>query len=95
MKFTLWIETDAGLELELIAECDYTSGQKEILYPNDSAQPGCPAELELCSLTLADPKYPLVQQDVTLKYQDNVTQDMLWDAFERVRPDPDDYQERD
>jgi len=50
-SFTGNIYTDDGEETVEV-DFDYDSGQKLIMYPNDSAQEGIPASVELTSVTL-------------------------------------------
>jgi len=45
------LATSLGDLDNVILEFRYIPGEKEILYPNDSAYPGSPPEIELISLT--------------------------------------------
>ena len=47
MKFQTWLHNDE--DTEVTVEFDLSPEQKQILYPNDDAQPGFPAEIEIYS----------------------------------------------
>jgi len=46
--------TEIGDGQEILVTFDYTPAEKPILYPNDKADPGCDAEIDITSITIPD-----------------------------------------
>ncbi len=47
-------ETTIGDELTVLVSYDLDKGQRQILYPNDSAQPGIEAEITITAVNVGD-----------------------------------------
>jgi hypothetical protein len=50
VKFKHWI----GENTEVVVCCDYDPPQKQILYPNEKAQPGYEAKIEVTEVFIGD-----------------------------------------
>ena len=74
----MYIDSYIGEDTAVKVYFDYTPPEPEVLYPNDKAQPGYPAEIDITSVTIAGDDNILedLTETVTMRFEQEA-----WDSI--------------
>jgi hypothetical protein len=75
------MEFDTYIEIPVKVHYDYSPEEKQVLYPNDKADPGCPASVTINSVETDE------QTDIWADLDGGTQQSLIDDVMESLRGD--------